>query len=1142
MKGSTKAWLSAALAFLPFPAIAWVITVVRSLPGALPWVVWGSLTVLGLVTAAMVYWYVRQRGAGKPTIVGLAKRVDEVFTDTRRRLSGAKRKGLRNTPAVVFLGPQGAAKTTAVVKSDLSPELLVGEVNRGDAIVPTPVANVWYCADSVFVEVGLDVLEDKKSWRRLIARVRPRRWAPTLGRGKLPSRAAVVCVPVHEFLNPDSHEYAVEWAAELRERLGELSKGLGIELPVYVLFTKLDRIPYFSDFARVLDEGEVREGLGATLPFEIGLEAAAYGEQQTSRVDEAFDRLYRSLSRQRMSLLPRDGDPLARLGAYEFPRELNKIRDVVTQFLVDLCRPTQLSAGPRLRGFYFTGVRAIEVGGAPHVQAPVVSPPDDALLEATRIFSAAEVAAQPHAQAAEAPRTQEVAEWVFLNPVLRHVIRGDVAAETLTGGGALVNVARRALLAAAMVGLVAFGIGATVSFSRNLLTHERATEAVAAVRAIPETVVGAPDLEQLASLDSLRSVVSLLTEYEVNGHPLSHGWGLFRGSDVRNATRPLYFDRFQRLILADARRGLIDQLAALSLDEGGSANRDGAYAALKAYLITAGYADQSTSEFLTPVLLDRWLAGRGLGAETTGLVQGQMDFYADELAFADPYSFLPNEPLVERARAFIQSFADDDRYYTVLLDEASRQADPVDLATLYPEGAPVLQNAVRLPGAFTKEGWTLIHDQLANLDEVLGLEEWVAGTVAIPPAERAALASELQARYETEYVERWAGFLDGATLAGSGSVARMAQNLQILSGRESPLLQMFALISQNTDVDSTVAAAFQPVQLVTPPDATDRIIGEGNQGYVDGLAAIRTALGPLAEGGGTLDDATIGAVASSADQAEDAVRQVAQGFVIEGRAGPVGDAVQRLMETPIGSARGLARGLPSRQANAAGASFCSDFNRLTAMYPFTTSGAEASLDEVIGMFKPGESALWGYYDRTLSGLLERRGSRFEAIPDANPRPSAPFVRFFNDAASLSSALFTPDGAGPQLDFGLRILTTDRLTEVEVNVDGQVHRFTRTAPGIQAFRWSADRARNATILGQLDGETVRLVEPQPGQWALFRLFQIAEWEPRGGGRYTVRWPLTVRDYTVEGEVTLNASVPVLSQRFLSGLRCTARIAG
>jgi type VI secretion system protein ImpL len=567
-----------------------------------------------------------------------------------------------------------------------------------------------------------------------------------------------------------------------------------------------------------------------------------------------------------------------------------------------------------------------------------------------------------------------------------------------------------------------------------------------------------------------------------------------------------------------------------------------AYDALKAYLITAGYGDRSTSGFLTPVLYEHWIEGREVGPEVEDLARAQFAFYADELALEDPYTYRPDDGLVEASRTFIRSFSDDGRFYAALVDEASRQADPVDFAVLYPDATAHVRTPGAIPGAFTAEGWDFVQGQLQNIDAVLALEDWVVGGRPVPPAERQALARAMRERYETEYVRRWRDYLQAATVPPGGSVSGTAERLRALSGRESPLLQLLALVSAETDVDSAVAAAFQPVHVLMPPAQTDRLIGEGNQAYVDALAGVGTALAPLTAGpAAARDPAALAGVSSSTDQALNSVREVTQAFVIEGEAGEVGDAVAVLLESPIESARGLARGLPAQQANAGAASFCSVFDDLTRKYPFQSGGVEASLDEFVAMFQPQQGALWSYYDRTLQGLLERRGSRYEAALDAEPRPSDALIRFFNDAATVSSSLFTVEGAGPQLVLGLRILTNDRLTEVEVNIDGQVHRFTRTSPGIQAFQWSADRARNATLSGVLDGEEVRLIEPEPGQWALFRFFQIAEWRSLGGSRFAVTWDLPGQNLVLEGEVSLNSNTPVLSRSFLSGLRCTSRIA-
>ena len=57
-------------------------------------------------------------------------------------------------------------------------------------------------------------------------------------------------------------------------------------------------------------------------------------------------------------MLDRENDPANVTGVYEFPREFGKLRKNLNQYLVELCKPSQLSANPYLRGFYFTGIRA----------------------------------------------------------------------------------------------------------------------------------------------------------------------------------------------------------------------------------------------------------------------------------------------------------------------------------------------------------------------------------------------------------------------------------------------------------------------------------------------------------------------------------------------------------------------------------------------------------------------------------------------------------------------------------------------------------------------------------------------------------------------------------------------------------------
>ena len=88
-----------------------------------------------------------------------------------------------------------------------------------------------------------------------------------VGKGEQAPRAAVVCFDCENFTRQGAQEAAVAAARNLRARLGEISQALGINLPVYVLFTKMDRLPFFTEYVRNLSNDEATQVLGVTLPM-----------------------------------------------------------------------------------------------------------------------------------------------------------------------------------------------------------------------------------------------------------------------------------------------------------------------------------------------------------------------------------------------------------------------------------------------------------------------------------------------------------------------------------------------------------------------------------------------------------------------------------------------------------------------------------------------------------------------------------------------------------------------------------------------------------------------------------------------------------------------------------------------------------
>lgn len=1140
----SKPWLFAVCTALLFVLAAWAAGSLLGLSGRPLWILWGGFLLLGLIAAVIVLFLARRAAAAAPPADAADEEIDNLLAAAQSRLlaSGATGAGkFGKLPLVLVLGPSGSTKTSVVVHSGLEPELLAGEALRGEVPVPTSSVNVWFAQGTIVVEAGGKLAGEPSRWQRLVQRIQPSRAAAVLSRGVQAPRLALVCFGCDELLKPGAAEAVPAAARRLRARLAEASERLGIRLPVYVLFTRADRLPYFDDYVRSLSRDEAREVLGATLPVAPPAQPGAYAEHQSQRLQHAFRQIIHSLALKRLDVLPREVQEEVRAGAYEFPRELRKASDLAVQFLLELTRPSQLAASPFLRGFYFTGVRAIVVGDAAPVPAPAQSPAPAAALDATSVFNPRALqAAQAHAPPPAGAR--KVPEWVFLSRIFREVILRDRTAMGITAGGTRVNLLRRALIGAAAAFFLILAGGSTASFFANRSLERAARAAVAGTEGLEPAQAELAPVDALARLDALRAQTERLRRYEQQGRPWRLGWGLYAGDRLLPTLRSLYFREFERLLWTRTRGRVLAALQGLPAEPNETSEYQATYDLLKAHLVTTSHGQHADSAFLAPVLLARWAGDAQPDSARLALARAQFAFFATELPFGNPYGDEPAEALVAQTRAFLGRFAGLEPFYQALVAEASRAAQPVRFAAAVPTAAGVLVNEFTVPGAYTAEGWTFVRENLDNLDALFARENWVVGERALSPEDRARLAQEARSRYVGDYIDNWIGYLRAGSVPGFGGVAAAARGIARFSDNQSPLLQMLAIAARNTAVDSAgVRAAFQPLHQVIPPDQADRLINDANAPYMAALVSLQSALDQVAAAAGPERASALSQAADNAGQAKLAVRQLAQSFSIEGEARLVGDAVQRLLLAPITGAEGVITNLPAAEVNAKGASFCQAFTPITRKYPFNPRSLDdATVDELNAAFQPGGSALWAFYDDALQNLLVRQGSRYAARVGAAPQPSTAFLAFFNQAAEISRMLYDESGGGPHLTFFLRPHASSEIPEITVIIDAQRQTFSRTMAAGQTFDWVGESAREARIIGRVNNVDVTLLEAR-GTWAVFRLFQQAEWQDAGGGRYALRWRFPDRNLTLTAELSLEERVPIFRQEYLGRLSCVSRIA-
>ncbi len=1005
-----------------------------------------------------------------------ANEIDVLLNDANRKLRSSQRRGpksLDGLPLLYLLGDAGSAKTTTVVRSGLDPELIAGTAPREGDVSPTPLLNLWFTRQAAILEVGEAIRQNINMLTRLIARTRPKAYRSTF-KSVAPARAVVVCVSAEQLLAGDAPTSSLASSRAVGAQLRQISRLIGAALPVYVIVTKLDRVPHFAEYVRNLSNEEVRQVLGTTFPRR-DISAGVYADQAGRELGSALDSLTFALGEFRVEVLGRESEPRNAPGVYEFPREFGKLRKNLTQYLIELCKPSQLSANPYLRGFYFTGLRAQmveQVAGAspPPVQTAVRDVGATVIFARQDVQSAKRPAAQPMRISTRSP------QWAFLPRLFPEIILGDKSALSATQQTAPARLFRRILFASlALIFAIYTGL-LLISYRNNFVLEEKL---LAAAGALPVTASSSPpSLGDLQALDQLRLTIVQLDGYQQNGPPWSYRFGLYQGDKLAAHARKIYFDRFRPMLLNTTQANLVSYLRSLPNAPAPGADYTRAYNPLKAYLITTSNPEKSTPQFLTPVFLQYWTASRAIDPAQSQLARQQIDFYANELLRQNPYS-IPSDPAaVEHARTYLSNFGAVPRIYQDMRTAAAKASPAIDFNRQYPNSSAAVVEPHVVPGEFTRSGFAFMQDAVRHPDRYFQGETWVLGEQSARSLDTASVSKQLMATYSADFIKEWHAFLTEAHVVPCGSLHEAPEKLNTLAGPESPMLEFFYTVSSNTAVaDQQIRAIFQPAQVLVDPNATARFIGTGNTSYVNALLSLANAVNQFNQNPDTARDMLNSAV-SAADLA---VQQTAQAFNV--------DPLMHTEKTVISLLEAPIRCAATPPPPGPPAAMCSTLGK----FPFValsksqvtrdlTNNEQASLEEVNSFFAPGTGKLWTYYNENLKQWLVQQGGQYVTTPNAAGHVGPAFAAFFNKVAAISSALYPSGTAAAGFNFTLRFLPSKGIQNATLVVDGQ-----RMPAGttVQQFKWNGATAHQASLAY----DTSEALQFQ-GTWALFQLVNTA----------------------------------------------------
>lgn len=951
----------------------------------------------GLVEAAA------SGAAHDPAVAAEEEELRERAADGLRRLRTAtsgRGVQLYDLPWYVIIGPPGSGKTTALLNSGLEFPLAAGRVGDvgGTQFFGWRLSEQAVLLDTAgrYTTQDSEPKVDRAGWEKfldLLRRHRPR----------MPLNGILVAFGVDMIarLDPDARE---THARSIRRRINELQHRLGLRVPVYMLVTKTDLLPGFTEFFDDLDHEGRRQVWGFTFPVTDEPEGGVPGFITEYRT------LLSRLNARTLERLQSERGPQQRALIVGFPAQVASLETPLEAFVRAAFGGSRLEPAPMLRGVYLTS--GTQSG----------TPLDRLAGALARGFSLD--AARPAAVVEQTSRA------FFLERSLRELIFGE--ARLAAKDGRLVRhqqIMRLSTWSAASLALIA-GIAwiwhaSGIETGREERFATAVARAAAAGQAAPLSGAPTPALAPiLPYLDAVRAL-----------HAAAEGEGLGFAISQEARLRSSADGAYRRILSTVLLPRLIARVEGQIRDN--RQRPEFLYEALQVYLMLGleGPLDRA--------LLWEWFTHDAQAMFPGAVGQPQRDallVHVDAMLASQltPYSL--DGTLVDEARRILSRLPMAARAYERLRlgGDGLRSFSPAEALGAAgqryftrPSGRPLTEG---VQGLFTVEG--LRAHILPRLPRALveaAEESWVLGTNASTASDPRQLETDILNLYAADYVRAWDALLGDLVITPLPNIAAATDALNLLSAPSSPIKDLLRAVSRQISPSSaaeapapavggaaTQALAGQAAGRIaavmgTPPSGPS---GAALVGQVVGtrFQAIRDATGPgLDQVLSLMNDlyvevARVAAAPPGASIPSPQGLDPGQKLIAEAQRQP--EPLRGWLLTLGQSSQRLRTSGTQAAVAAAGAQQLAPFCRgIDQRFPFrgVANAPDIPLDDFIRLFGPNGTML-SFFTQNLRAFTDTTTTPWRPMTRAGPTPvSAQDLVQFQRAQTIHDAFFLAGG-------------------------------------------------------------------------------------------------------------------------------------